>query len=120
MATSKKADAPADKVELYEQVLGTQSTLDRKGAKMPYTSLNGHMTSFLNAEGIMGLRLSAEDREKFIADHNTQLMVQHGATMKEFVSVPDALLQDTDALAPYLQNSIDYMGSLKPKATKKK
>lgn len=120
MASSKKADAPEEKVELYERVLATQDTLDRKGAKMPYTSLNGHMTSFLNADGVMGLRLSNNDREKFMSDHNTELMVQHGSTMKEFVSVPDGLLQNTEALAPYVQNSIDYVGSLKPKATKKK
>jgi len=40
--------------------------------------------------------------------------------MKEFVLVPDSLLEDTDALAPWFAKSYDWVGTLKPKATKRK
>ena len=51
---------------LYEMLVATNPSVDRKGATMPYTSLNGHMFSFLTKEGEMALRLPAEDRERFI------------------------------------------------------
>ena len=40
--------------------------------------------------------------------------------MKEYATVPDELLQNTRELAPYLELSLDYIKSLKPKPTKKK
>ncbi len=40
--------------------------------------------------------------------------------MKEYVTVPDELLQDTEELKGYLDLSYEYVKSLKPKPTKKK
>ena len=40
--------------------------------------------------------------------------------MKEYVTVPDDLLQNTAELQPDLDLSYAYTRSLKPKATKKK
>ena len=37
------AAAPADKVALYEKLVATNPKVKRKGAMMPYTSLNGNM-----------------------------------------------------------------------------
>jgi len=53
-------------LKLYENLNELFPDIDRKGKSMPYTSLNGHMFSFLDKNGIMGLRLAAEDRENFI------------------------------------------------------
>ena len=36
----------ADKLALYEKLVATDPNVERKGATMPYTSLNGHMFSF--------------------------------------------------------------------------
>jgi hypothetical protein len=44
----------------------------------------------------------------------------HGAVMKEDVSVPDQLLQNTSLLGKYLSISLEYIKTLKPKPTKKK
>ena len=68
----------------------------------------------------MGLRLPQEERETFLEKYGTTLYESHGAIMKEYVAVPDALLQNTAGLAPYLDLSYAYTRSLKPKATKKK
>lgn len=105
---------------LYEELVATNPDVERKGATMPYTSLNGHMFSFLSKEGRVGLRLPKEERARFLEEYETELVVQYGRVMKEYVTVPDALLGDTDLLAGYFETSCAYVGSLKPKPTKKK
>ena len=40
--------------------------------------------------------------------------------LKEYVEVPDALLEKTRELKKYFDLSYAYVGSLKPKPTKKK
>lgn len=45
---------------LYDQLINANPTIERKGKTMPYTSLNGHMFSFLSKEGTMGLRQNRE------------------------------------------------------------
>lgn len=104
----------------YDCLIAADSRIERKGKTMPYTSVNGHMFSFLDKQGNMGLRLSQDDRENFMKKHNSELMEQHGRLMKEYVKVPDALLMDTEALLEFLSASHDYVSSLKPKPTKSK
>jgi hypothetical protein len=107
-------------VALYDALLATSPEIQRKGATMPYTSINGNMFSLLTPEGIVALRLPAADREAFLKRYDTSLCVQHGTVMKEYVAVPAALLQKTRALAKYLEISYRYACSLKPKPTTKK
>lgn len=101
--------------ELYEALIEKHPKIERKGKTMPYTSLNGHMFSFLSKEGKMGLRLSEKDRTNFIEKYQSKLMEQHGRTMKEFVEIPADLLAKTQVLSEYLQKSFDYTNTLKPK-----
>lgn len=114
-----KADAavPADKLALYEKLVATLPGVDRKGAGMPYTSVNGHMFSYLDKTGKLGLRLPAEAREEFIAKYRTKLCEQHGIVQKEYVEVPDALLKKTSELGPHFALSHAHVSSLKPKPT---
>src|SRR5262249_48352487 len=65
------AAAPAEKVALYEKLVATNPKVERKGATMPYTSLNGHMFSYLSKEGKMALRLADADREAFLQKYKT-------------------------------------------------
>lgn len=104
----------------YDLLLELNPKIERKGKTMPYTSVNGHMFSFLSKEGRMGLRLSKEDRDEFMETFDSKLMEQHGRIMKEYVVVPDALLGDIEELSTYLEKSFQYVSSLKPKPTKKK
>ncbi len=108
------------KIELYRKLISAHPTIELKGKTTPYTSVNGHMFSFLSKEGDMGLRLSQTDRDAFIKEFNSKLMEQHGRIMKEYVEVPEGLIQNTEQLSKLLQNSFDYVSSLKPKPTKKK
>ena len=89
-----------------------------KGAKMPYTSMNGNMYSYLGENGV-ALRLPASAREEFLATYQTTLYHAHGIIQKEYVTVPRDLLAKTDELGPYFQVSFDYAKTLKPKATKR-
>lgn len=64
-----QADAgmPADKLELYEKLVATNPSVERKGASMPYTSTNGHMFSFLSKTGKLAIRLPTEERDGLCA-----------------------------------------------------
>jgi TfoX/Sxy family transcriptional regulator of competence genes len=112
--------AGLDRLALYDALLATIPAIERKGATMPYTSVNGNMFSLLTADGTLALRLPTAEREAFLKKYKTTLCVQYGAVMKEYVSVPAALLANTRQLAKYLAVSHEYARSLKPKPTTKK
>ena len=120
MCAKKKPNAPAEKVALYDRIIEAHPEIERKGATMPYTSCNGHMFSILGKEGTMSLRLPKEAREAFIAEHNSEFFVQHNTVMKEYVAIPDNLLEDTERMVGYLDISLEYIKSLKPKPSKRK
>lgn len=90
-----------------------------RGAKNPYTSRNGHMFSFLDFDGSMGLRLSHELGDEFLATYDSGPVIQYGSVMRGYVSVPDDLLHNTDELAAWFTKSYDWIGTLEPKPTKK-
>ncbi len=107
-------------LDLYEKLIANNPSVERKGATMPYTSLKGHMFSLFTKEGKMALRLPTAEREAFLEKYETELCVQYGSVMKEYVIIPDALLSRTQELTEYFNLSYTYVGSLKPKPTKKK
>ena len=111
-------EIPEDRLDAYDRLIASIPEIDRKGKTMPYTSLNGHMFTHLDKSGSMGIRLPEDEREAFLKKYSTTLFVQHGATMKEYATVPDALLQRMDELTPYLELSLEYIRTLKPKPTK--
>jgi hypothetical protein len=111
---------PPDKLELYEKLVATNPNIERKGATVPYTSLNGHMFSYLSKTGTLALRLPTEAREAFLKKYKTKLCEQYGVVQKEYVEVPDALLQKTQELKKFFDLSYAYVSSLKPKPTKRK
>jgi hypothetical protein len=84
---------------------------------MPYTSLNGHMFSYLEKDGTVVLRLPAEARSAFIERYRSRLHQAHGIVQREYVDVPSHLLADTAALQGYFETSLAYVSSLKPKPT---
>jgi hypothetical protein len=111
---------PADRIDLYEKLVATIPGVERKGAAMPYTSLNGHMFSFLTGAGKLALRLPSEARAAFLKKYKTTLCEQHGVVLEEYVVVPDALLTRTRELKKFFDLSHTYVASLKPKPTKRK
>src|SRR5262245_13347911 len=116
----KPVPTPNDKLELYEKLVATNPAVERKGATMPYTSLNGHMFSFLTKAGTLARRLPAEERDTLLKKYKSKLCEKHGSVLEEYVEVPDALLKKTQELKKYFDLSYGYVASLQPKATKKK
>jgi hypothetical protein len=114
------AAAPAAKLVLYEKLVATNPKVERKGAAIPFTSLNGHMFSYLGKTGELALRLPAGVREAFLKKYKASLCWQYGIVQEEYVAVPDALLAKTPELKKYFDLSYAYVSSLKPKPTKKK
>ena len=112
--------APTEKVELYKKLVATNPLVEVKGAANPYTSLNGNMFSQLLPSGRLSLRLPAADRDAFIAKYDTKLVEQYGVVMKEYVEVPDTLLENTSQLKEYFDTSYAYVSHLKPKPAAKK
>ncbi|MEX0272820.1 MAG: hypothetical protein AB3N16_00405 [Flavobacteriaceae bacterium] len=109
-----------ESLDYFEKLVAQFPEMERKGKTMPYTSVNGHMFSFLDKEGRMSLRLNKGDREDFLEKYDSCLSEQHGRIMKEYVLVPESLLQNTDQLKEYMHLSHQYTLGLKPKPTKRK
>jgi hypothetical protein len=112
------AGAPADKLELYQKLVATNPKVERKGATVPYTSLNGNMFSYLSKDGKLALRLPAAEREAFLKKYKARLCQAYGVVQPEYVEVPDSLL--TAELKKFFDCSYHYVSSLKAKPTTKK
>jgi len=108
-----------EKVELYNKMVATYPEAILKGDTIPYTSLNGHMYSFLSKGDEVTLKLPADERVKFIEKYNTRLAENYGIVQKEYVVVPDSLLNNMEELKHYFETSYQYTASLKPKPTAK-
>jgi hypothetical protein len=104
----------------YDRLIAMLPDVARKGATIPYTSLNGHMFSFLTDSGTLALRLPADVRDEFLERFGTNLHEAHGIVMKEYVSVPPSLLADAGRLSPYFRESHAYVATLKPKPTRQR
>lgn len=103
----------------YEKLIATNPKVERRGATMPYTSVNGHMFSFLTKMGRVALRLPEIERNDFLKKYKATLCEQHGAVLKEYVEVPDSLLTKTKELKTFFEVSYAYAASLKPKPTRR-
>jgi hypothetical protein len=111
---------PSDKLALYDKLVATNPKVERKGATVPYTSVNGHMFSYLSKEGKLELRLPPAEREAFLKKYKAKLCQAYGNVQPEYVEVPDALLSSTGELKKHFDASYAYVSALKPKPTAKK
>lgn len=118
-ASASAKSVPADKLEEYERLVRTVPGIERKGASVPYTSMNGNMFSYLESDGTLALRLPEDARQEFMDRYKTGLHVGRGVVQKEYVDVPAALLANTTELSAYFARSVEYAKSLKPKPTKR-
>lgn len=120
MPAGDQYPGPAEALEKYAAVVdAAASDAVVKGAKNPYTSRNGHMFSFLDADGSMALRLSDALTTQFLDRYDSGPVIQYNRVMQGYVSVPADLLADTTALSDWFAKSYEWIGTLPPKATKK-
>lgn len=120
MPGGSKYEGPAEKLEQYAAAVEeSEGGAEVKGAKNPYTSRNGHMFSFLAADGTMALRLPDDLTDEFRSQYDSGDVMQYGATMRGYSSVPAELLADTGEVAGWFDKSWNWIGTLPPKPTKK-
>jgi hypothetical protein len=110
-----KSSIPAATLALYEKLVATNPTIERKGATVPYTSANGTMFSFLTATGTLALRLPPDQLEPFFKKFKTTHPVAYGKVMKDWAAVPDSLLANTTELRKYFDLSFQHAASMKSK-----
>ena len=103
----------------YRRLIQSIPEVECKGDANPYTSINGHMFSYLHPSGAVALRLPEPQRDAFLLDHKTSLFRAYGVVQKEYVTVPDDLLTDASRLKKYFRLSFNYVSALKPKAKPK-
>ena len=118
--TAKKTNTiPTAKLALYEKLIATDPSIERKGVTIPYTSANGKMFTYLSPTGELRLRLPEDERDAFMKTYRTRLALSNGVVMKEFVAVPPGLFARTAELKPYLRISRAYAERLGMKGTKR-
>jgi hypothetical protein len=90
--------------------------IERKGAAMPYLSINGNMYAVISKANVIGLRLSKDDLAAFMAAGGEPYEGTPGFINKEYGGVPATMLADTKTLKRWFKVSHAYAQTLKPKA----
>ena len=114
---AKKINVPPDKLALHERLLAAAGDLvGKSNIGSAHTAVNGNMYSMLSKHGVVGIRLTEPQRAEFIDKYQTTIFRADPdwPPAKEYVAVPDDLLERTAELAPYLVLSVRYAQSLKP------
>ena len=122
MAERKASSVPPEKLALYERLLASVDGVEGKANfGSGYTAIDGNMYTVISKHGVVGIRLPEPERSAFLDQHHTELFRGDPAwpPAKEFVAVPDRLLDDIEALRPYLELAATYTRSLKPKPTRR-
>jgi hypothetical protein len=122
MAAAKKTSVPEDRLALYRRLLDrVPAVAEKSNFGSAYVAVNGNMVSMISKHGVVGLRLPEAERGAFMDRSATDLFRGDPAwpPAKEFVAVPDDLLERTDELAPYLERALEYTLTLKPKPAKR-
>lgn len=122
MAAAKQTNVPEDRLRLYRALLdAVPDVAEKSNFGSAYTAVNGNMYSLISKHGVVGLRLPRDERDAFMERYATDLFRGDPAwpPAKEFVAVPEDLLERTDELAPFLERSYHYTLTLKPKPPKR-
>lgn len=122
LTVAKKTSVPEDRLRLYRRLLdAVPGAAEKSNFGSAYTAVNGNMYSMISKHGVVGIRLPAPERAAFIERYDADLFRGDPAwpPAKEYVAVPDDLLERTDELVPYLELSLAHVISMKPKAHKR-
>jgi hypothetical protein len=119
MTKPTAAGASLDELALYEKLVATHPEVEGKRDTVPYTSVNGHMFSYLSNGRKLALRLLETEPEAFLKKYKAKLCQAYGVVQREYVEVPDFFTASTRELKPYFALSYN-VSSLKLKPTTKK
>lgn len=116
---SKWRKSPADLIELFGSVLPEGPTIEeRQMFGYPCAFVNGNMFTGLHQEALI-VRLGEEHRKQLIDEAGaTQFEPMPGRPMREYVALPDAVLEDKTKLSELISSAMEYAASLPPKVKK--
>ncbi len=111
--------SPARLVDLFAAVLPEEPDIEKRQMfGYPCAFVNGNMFTGLHQESLI-VRLAEEDRLRLVnEDGAAQFEPMPGRIMKEYVSLPDAILDNRSRLTQIVASSKDYAASLPPKVKK--
>lgn len=104
-----------NKLKIYDDLVAQCSRFKRLGKTMPYTSANGYMFSLFNKAGEIGIRFSKEVQDHYIKKFDTTVYHSYGAVMRGYILIPEHLWNDEKTIVNLLNESYDYVMSLKTK-----
>ena len=110
----------ATRLARFEALLADTPDLPRKGKANPYSSMNGNMVAFIGKDDTFALRLPKARRAAFLEEHPDAVVVSYNTVMKDYVGVPDAVLEDPEAMQALWYEMVANARTLAPKPTKKR
>lgn len=126
MAESDKAStggkwrkSPVDLIDLFASVLPEEPNIEKRQMfGYPCAFVNGNMFTGLHQESLI-VRLGEDDRKRLIDETGArQFEPMPGRPMREYVALPDALLDDREKLAEIIASARRFAASLPPKVKK--
>jgi hypothetical protein len=112
-----KAETDPDVLAAFETMIAGVKGVERKGATMPYVSINGNMYAMINKANVIGIRLGESDMAAFLLSGGTPFEGIPGFVNKDYAAVPRTMLGDTKSLQTWFRLSHNHASRLKPKPT---
>jgi TfoX/Sxy family transcriptional regulator of competence genes len=109
----KWAKAPEWIIAYFEKAMSDHPGVElRKMFGYPVAFIHGQMACGVFQSSLM-MRLSETDRAEFLEKYHTKLFEpMPGRPMKEYVLIPESLMNEPGKLSPWIKRSLDFTGSL--------
>lgn len=116
---SKWRKSPASLIELFTSVLPDEPTIEKRQMfGYPCAFVNGNMFTGLHQESVI-VRLDEDDRTRLIEEIGAkQFEPMPGRPMREYVALPQAVLDNRDRLTEIISTARDFAALLPPKVKK--
>lgn len=111
--------SPADLIELFASVLPEGQAIEKRQMfGYPCAFVNGNMFTGLHQEALI-VRLGESDRRRLIDEAGaSQFEPMPGRPMREYVALPQALLDDRKRLTEIIASAEEFAAALPPKVRK--
>jgi TfoX/Sxy family transcriptional regulator of competence genes len=111
--------SPSSLVALFDAVLPDDPRVERRQMfGYPCAFVNGNMFTGLHQESLI-VRLDEADRARMKSDHQASVFEpMPGRPMREYISLPEAILDDEAMTADWVRRALDFAAALPPKQKK--
>jgi TfoX/Sxy family transcriptional regulator of competence genes len=111
--------SPASLVALFDAVLPDDTRVEkRRMFGYPCAFVNGNMFTGLHQENLI-VRLDEADRARMTGELGARVFEpMPGRPMREYVALPEAILEDEAESAAWVRRALDFAAALPPKQKK--